>query len=157
MKKKIVVGKVDYENKGTASNSVEIEYSLKDGRFSASGNIWMSSRKDILSGGQNLEEIADMFPDHDLVQRIVKVWKKWHLNDMKAGSPKQEEFLANLNLPNNGNFHETAKAKLKDAGLDPDESFLHYNKPYEYGSAWITIDLPDAVVAEIESWPGVDC
>lgn len=156
MRKKIVIGKVDYEGKGSLSNSVEIEYSLKDGRFSASGNIWMASRKDILSAGQNLDEIASLFPDHELAQRIGAVWKKWHLNDMHAGSPKQEDFLEQLNLPNQ-NHYENAKAKLKDAGLDPDESYLHNGKPYEYGSAWLSVELPNSVISEIESWPGTDC
>jgi hypothetical protein len=155
MRKKIVIGKVDYEGRGFAHNSVDIEYSLEDGRFSASGNIWQASRKDILSGGQNLEEIASLFPDNELVQRIVTVWRKWHLNDMHAGSPKQEEFLAQLNLPNH-NHYENAKAKLKDAGLDPDESYLHNGKPYEYGSAWLSEELPPSVISEIESWPGTE-
>jgi hypothetical protein len=156
MRKKIIIGKVDYENKGVPQNSVEIEYSLKDGRFSASGNIWMASRRDILSGGQNLDEIAALFPDNELVQRIVAIWQKWHLNDMHAGSPKQEAFLETLNLPNH-NHYENAKAKLKDAGLDPDESYLHNGQPYSYGSAWLSVELPAEVVAEIESWPGNDC
>lgn len=156
MKKKIQLGKVDYEGKGYESNSVDIEYSLKDGKFSASGNIWMSSKRDILSGGQNLEEIASLFPNHELCQRIVSVWKKWHLNDMHAGSPKQEDFLEKLNLPNY-NHYETAKEKLKEAGLDPDESFLHNGKPYEYGTAWLHVELPSQVIEEIESWGGEDC
>lgn len=157
MRKKIAIGKVDYENKGLDSNLVEIEYSLKDGRFSASGNIWMSSKRDILSGGQNLDEIAELFPSNELVQRIVSVWRKWHLNDMHAGSPKQEAFLESLNLPNNGNHYETAKAKLKDAGLDPDDSYIHNGKPYSYGSAWLYVELPSDIISEIESWPGTDC
>lgn len=156
MRKKLVIGKVDYENKGFASNAVEIEYSLKDGRFSASGNIWMGSRRDILSGGQNLEEIAELFPQDQLVQRVVSIWRKWHLNDMHAGSPKQEAFLDTLNLPNN-NHYENAKAKLQEAGLDPDESYMHGGKPYSYGSAWLNIDLPADVIAEIDSWAGTDC
>lgn len=156
MRKKLVIGKVDYEGRGSAANLVEIEYELKDGRFSASGNIWMTSKRDILSGGQNLDEIGSLFPDHELVQRVVSIWKKWHLNDMHAGSPKQEEFLETLNLPNY-NHYENAKAKLKDAGLDPDESYIHNGKPYEYGSAWLYVELPMQVVQEIESWPGVDC
>lgn len=155
MKKKLVIGKVDYEQKGFAANSVEIEYSLQDGRFSASGNIWQASRRDILSGGQILDEIAQLFPDNELVHRIVAVWKKWHLNDMHAGTPRQEAFLETLNLPHY-NHYESAKAKLKEAGLDPDDSYLLNDKPYEYGSAWLRIELPPEVIAEIESWPGSD-
>lgn len=156
MRKKLVIGKVDYENHGEPRNSVEIEYELKDGKFSASGHIWNYSRRDTLSGGQNLDEILELFPDNELVQRVVAVWKEWHLNDMHAGTPKQEEFLATLNLPNS-NYYETAKAKLKDAGLDPDESYLYNGQPYSYGSAWLFIEIPPHIVAEIESWPGVEC
>lgn len=155
MRKKIEIGKVDYEGKGKV-NSVDIEYSLVDGRFSASGNIWLSSKKDIISGGQNLDEIAELFPSNELVQRIVQVWKKWHLNDMNAGSPRQTEFLEKLDLPNY-NHYEVAKEKLKEAGLDPDESFFYQGKPYSYGSAWLSVEIPSDVVSEIESWPGQPC
>ena len=155
MRKRFEIGKVDYENKGTANYPVDIEYSLINGRFSASGNIWLPSRRDIVSGGQNLEEIASLFPDNEQVQRIVAVWRKWHLNDMHAGSPKQEEFLEKLNLPNH-NHYENAKAKLEEAGLNPDESFIFNGRPYEYGSAWLYVELPPAVISEIESWMGTD-
>ena len=123
MRKKFVVGKCDYEGKGK-SNEVDIEYSLENGRFSASGNIWLKSKKDIMSGGQNLDEILSLFPDNETVQRIVKVWKEWHLNDMKAGSPKQMEFLSNVEI-SGGDYYSIAKEKLAEAGLDPDESYQY--------------------------------
>lgn len=152
MKKKLVIGNVDY-NKTGYFNEVTIEYSLIDGRFSASGNIWMSTKRDIISGGQNLDEIGSLFPDNELVQRIVSIWRKWHLNDMNAGSPRQTEFLEKLNLPNYDHYN-VAKEKLKEAGLDPDESFVYEGKPYSYGSAWLKVELPQSVIEEIESWPG---
>lgn len=152
MRKKVVLGKVAYEG-SEKTNEVDIEYSLINGRFSASGNIWQSNKKDIISGGQNLEEILLLFPGNELVERIVNVWRKWHLNDMQAGSPKQTAFLEALNLPNH-NHYELAKEKLQEAGLDPDNSFAVDGKPYSYGSAWLAIEIPVDVVSEIESWPG---
>jgi len=70
-----------------------ISWELKDGKFSASGEIWEKSGADMAGGGQNIDEIARLFPENDQAQRIHEVWKHWHLNDMCAGSPKQMELI----------------------------------------------------------------
>lgn len=152
MRKTYSPGKVDYNGTGRKVNAVEIDWEIKDGRFSASGGIWNNNRTDYITCGQNLiNEILELFPEDEQVQRIHSVWKTWHLNDMIAGSPKQMSHLAKLNPPSSDHF-DWAKEKLRDAGLEPDESFIHNDKPYSYGSAWLKTDLPEEVVSEIESW-----
>lgn len=71
------------------TRSVEIEWELENGRFSMTGAIWNHSHTDWESGGQNLEEIAEMFPENAKVQRMVEIWRRWHLNDMRAGCEHQ--------------------------------------------------------------------
>lgn len=88
------IGMVDYSETGVNNNLVTIEMELKRNDkkelcFSASGNIWNRSHTDIMSGGQNLDEIGKFFPRNKRVQRIVKLWKAWHLNDMQAGCEHQ--------------------------------------------------------------------
>ena len=152
MKNKLDLGKIDYENTGTAQNAVEITWELRDGRFSAQGGIWNKSHRDYLSCGQNLDEIAELFPDNEKVQKIHQVWKEWHLNDMTAGSPRQETFVKKLKQANQPFDYDTIKQKLTDAGLDPDPEFIYKGTPYSYGSAWLMRELPAEIIEEIESW-----
>jgi hypothetical protein len=150
----ISLGKIDYNNSGRHNCLVTIEWSLEGGRFSASGSIWNPRKTDIYSGGQNLEEIAKLFPSHKLAQRIIDVWRAWHLNDMKAGSPAQEAWLKTnpVKAVYPESHYEKAGAALAAAGLNPDPSCIHNGAPYRYGSAWLKVELPTDVIAEIESW-----
>lgn len=152
MKFKYTLGYCPYD-RDNSKNLAEVEWSLVDGRFSASGGIWQTNKRDYTTCGQILEELLEFFPNDELLNRIVTVWRKWHLNDLTPGSPKQMEFLAQheQNAPKT-NYYEWAKDKLTFAYLNPDESFIYNGKEYEYGSAWLKTELPDTVVNEIESW-----
>lgn len=70
----------------TQDGAALIEWELRQDthgpEFSASGEYDGSA-------GQCLESIAAAYPQDDKVQRIVKVWRVYHLNDMKAGTPAQ--------------------------------------------------------------------
>lgn len=149
MQKKIIIGKVDYENTGFKLNLVEIDVSFDGEKFSASGGIWNSRKRDYITCGQILEEILSLFPDNQLVQRIVTVWRKYHLNDMTAGSPRQMAFLDQFDT---SFTYEIACQKLTDAGLNPDEDFLIDDIPYTYGSRWLHTSIPDHIQSEILSW-----
>jgi hypothetical protein len=59
--------------------------------LSICGSVWMPSRRDIYSVGQNIDEIAAMFPDNAPVQRIAEIWREWHLNGMTQGCIHQPE------------------------------------------------------------------
>lgn len=70
---------------------------------------------------------------------------------MKAGSPIQEQWLREHPIdPSEYEYprshYEVARAKLAEAGLNPDPD------KYAYGSAWKTEELPADVLAEIASW-----
>lgn len=139
-------------------NLAEVTVTLIDGRFSASGGIWMASKKDYLTCGQCLETIFEFFPNDKILQEIVSIWRLWHLNDMTAGSPRQEALLQSArrrdipsDLQSNANHYDWAKQVLKDAGMDPDMEFFPNDKPYVYGSAWLTREIPEDVVARIHA------
>lgn len=164
-------GKVDYNGSGRRNCKVTIEWELKAGRFSMMGNIWNPRGTDIYSGGQNLDEIARLFPHNKKVQRMVEVWREWHLNDMHAGCKHQrsekwhEVRIPKDELPN-------SKANRDERGIYaiwvyPSESTDRWasekhpqgllTKPcptcgYKYGSAWLREELPPEIVAEIKSW-----
>lgn len=153
MKKVIQLGKVAYSSSRKV-NAVDLEIALTDGRLSICGNIWNAHHTDIVTGGQIIDQIADLFPGNSQVQLIHSIWKKWHLNYMKAGSPAQECHLKK----HSGEFpgypvshYEWASKLLAEAGLNPDPGYLHNGKPYKYGTAWLRVELPADVVAYVEA------
>lgn len=83
------LGKVDYTGKGRRDHAVTLEWSLENGRFSMSGAIWNRLRTDWKVGGQCMDSIAALFPANALVQEMVTVWRRWHLNDLRAGCEHQ--------------------------------------------------------------------
>lgn len=158
------IGKVDYNGSGRRNCMVALTWSLDNGRFSMCGEVWNPRRSDVYSCGQNIDEIARLFPGNARVQRMAEVWRRWHLNDMKAGSPAQMAWLeANASdwaayqagkrgIGYGGNHYVWACEALSAAGLNPDTGYLHNGSPYRYGSAWLREDLPAEVVAEVEGW-----
>lgn len=149
----IELGKIDYNGIGRKINAVTIEVRLGDGNLSICGSIWNSLHTDIVSGGQNIDEIASLFPHNERVQRVKEVWKRWHLNDLKAGSPKQEEYLKNNPITSSypeSHYEKTCKVLAKK-GLNPDPDYICSGKPYEYGSAWLKEKLPLEIIKEVES------
>jgi hypothetical protein len=154
MKKTIDLGKIDYNGTGRKINKVEIRVELEEGRLSICGDIWNGHHTDCISCGQNIDEIASLFPHKKTVQRIKAIWERWHLNDLKAGSPNQEEYLRRhpVQITYPESHYDKTCGILKEAGLNPDVAYLHNGKPYEYGSSWLTEELPQEVINEVNSW-----
>ena len=154
---KLVLGKVDYNNSGRRNCKAAITWEIKDGRFSMCAEIWNPRETDCYTCGQCVDTVAAYFPGNAKVQRMVAIWRAWHLNDMEAGSPAQAAHLKTLGEWKHGrdgftSHYDWALAELGKAGLQPDASYIHNGKPYAYGSAWLKRDLPADVLAEIQSW-----
>jgi hypothetical protein len=130
--------------------------------WSVCGSIWdmsLSSRKcykSLISGGQCLdhEEFRMLAKEHPAVDKILSLWKKWHLNDLTAGSPNQtkkvEEWRAEHNKDNHSDYEDVCEY-LKSIDLLADKDFIYNGKPYVYGSAWLltkidTNDYQDMLV-----------
>lgn len=141
-----------------------VEWELKEGRFSMSGEVWDRQGGDITMGGQCIDEIAKAFPNDKKLQRMAAIWQRWHLNDMKAGSLRQESWLREHTKEaeaHRGDHYEWASAALTAAGLNPDSEYRYtgegaanVSQPggYKYGSAWVKDPLPASVVLEIQLW-----
>lgn len=90
--KKFNFGKVDYNNVGRKTHAVELEVTLKiKGKkrvFTASSNVWNTAKTDIAQGGQCIDSVWDEFSSQlknpALYKRIMKLWERWHLNDLHA-------------------------------------------------------------------------
>lgn len=140
MKKTIVLGwcKFDGETKRRKA-IVEIELKNTDGKYKLSmcGEIKKSS------WGQCREEIKKYIVAPRMnFDRIMEVWEKYHLNDMHAGTQKQEQFIKEHIKTHD---YDTICEELKKAGLYEDNG-------YRYGSGWLYEPIPESVLNEIFNW-----
>lgn len=157
-KKKILLGKIDYHDRGRKINSVEIEVEIKNKpnaidwetlkeihdvpELTMSGGIWDGRHYDIVSGGQMLDEIVEYFPSNSKLKRLVEIWEEYHLNDLKAGTKKQTAALEGLKYER-GDWYDAAVKHLKSAKLYDDNG-------YQFGSAWLYQPLPEKIIDEVE-------
>jgi uncharacterized protein (TIGR02996 family) len=86
-----------------------------------------------------------------LVRQLHDVWDRWHLNDMKAGTSAQEEYLrANpIHVTYPAGHFDAAVAALTAAGLNPDPTTGH-----RYGYAWLREEVPPDVLHFLATLPG---
>ena len=111
--------------------------------------------------------------DLERLQKFFSIWARWHLNDMRAGSPAQEEFLrchadawaayitnarekacsvedASDIYP--ASYYTWACTVLAAAGLHPDPE----RNEYRYGSAWLKEEVPEDVLVWLRALPDTD-
>jgi hypothetical protein len=142
-----VLGKCDYNGSGRRNCKAVITWSIEDGRFSMCAEIWNPRGTDIYCGGQCVDTVAAYFPNNKKAARMVAIWRRWHLNDMKAGTPAQEAWLRDhpMQFTYPQSHYEEASKALAAAGLNPDNG-------YSYGSKWLCEEIPADIRAEIEAW-----
>lgn len=109
------------------------------------------------SCGQCVSELAEVSVyapgwDADKCARLAELWERWHLNDMRAGSQVQMDWLrANpVSATYPESHYEKAREALRGAGLEPDA------EGYRYGSRWRVEDVPSEVITEIFAFPPAD-
>ena len=110
----------------------EIKCEIKtNGSFSVSGSYGGG-------GGQCQDHIK---PANHAQQQLLDIWNKWHLNDMKAGTEKQEELL------NSSEFESFKQLNNVKDGYSLACDFLEsknllIDDGYKYGTAWLARNLP---------------
>jgi hypothetical protein len=165
--RKISLGKIAYSNPKRKANEVSLSLRLdlhtqKQNRtidleniseyvtLSIVGNIWNTRKTDILSGGQNLEEIAKYFPDNKDIQRIVEIWRMYHLNDMRAGTRKQKNAIDTaLRILGEKYTYDKACEILKYQNENYKFSNLYNDLGYIYGSSWLVEIIPSEIREEV--------
>ena len=148
MKKKkrtIDFGKIDFNKTGRKINLVEIEIELStDNNLSICGNVWNNLKTDIVSGGQNLDELKPYFKYDLLFNKLHRIWKLYHLNDLQAGTPVQMEHIETVRHKHTGgDWYTWACDELDKVGL---LTTTYNNKPYKFGSQWLKKDIPQDVL-----------
>lgn len=145
--------------------SVEWELDGTQKTLVVSGKLYNHGK--LQSSGQNLEEIAKLFPDDPQVQVIVSVWRKYHLNDMQAGCVHQR-LLGWEKMPIDPRKPSSSYGLHFEGQRQPSWNLLGWvdasehpqgllSKPcpicgYKYGTAWKKKDIPEEIIQEIESW-----
>lgn len=86
----------------------------------------------------------------EMVAQFRADWDRWHLNDMKAGNPQQEEWLrANPVTYVYPDSHYAAATRALDAaGLNPQGD--------RYGHKWHFEAVPDEVLERLAALPDTD-
>lgn len=122
-----------------------IDITLEDGRLSMCGT-WHDH-------GQNADDLTNeaLIPaegfEYSDVLKVQSIWKRWHLNDMRAGTPKQEAFIREWKLSHKYDYTEACKA-LEEVGL-------LYDNGYKYGSSWLKEEVPLEVIKYLFSLPAI--
>lgn len=169
---KLYLGKCSRYSTGRRIYPAEVEWHLEEDdqtpgfpEFAASGTIWNSRYTDCLSAGQMLNELAEYFPENMKLREIVEVWRRYHLNNMHAGLPVQEEAIKRWKADGHAYTYEGACEHLKSLGLYevpvPPDAVCHGGFPkneagepmtYRYGERWICRKIPDEIIEKIKSW-----
>jgi hypothetical protein len=117
--------KVTFSDK--ENNRIDLKCSIENGHFSISGNM----------GGSCGQILDDIKPKNREQKELITLWRVWHLNDMKAGTLKQEKALntkAFQVFKGNTDYYKAACSYLKKKGLYKDGK-------YTYGTRWLTRKL----------------
>jgi hypothetical protein len=126
---------------GRKLNRVKIEVELRGEEkpvFSASGEIWESGK--CICAGQCLNDVCKLIKS-ETFKKIYHFWKLYHLNDMHAGTPEQEQAIEEA--LNNGILESCDYSKacdyLKSVNL---YEVMHEGKLYKYGHSWLYEEIP---------------
>lgn len=122
--------KVSFKDKENNLATIEIE--ITDNRLSMCGEYRGG-------GGQCLDSIK---PKNKEQERLIEIWRRWHLNDMHAGTEKQEAAIDKWIKKGNHYDYEKACKYLKSIRLFVDHS-------YKYGHGWLKRNLPNELEQEI--------
>ena len=127
----------------TTSIKVTITYRA-DGRLSLVGSGRHGS-------GQVYEYLTKDNPAYGFTRkdcfRLKQAWQRWHLNDMRAGTPKQEEAVRKWRPTADDPSYQGACKMLESINLLIDGG-------YRYGTAWLKEEVPLDVLEWLFSLPG---
>jgi len=143
MRKKIQFGKIDWSGRGRKAYAVELEIDLREDKFerpvlSICGSVWNTKHTDIVCGGQCLDDLLPFLKGNKEFKFWHKMWKKYHLNDMKAGTPEQEEAIREWKEAGHRYDYTEACKYLESIGLyEVEYHGCEYNGVYKYGTAWL--------------------
>lgn len=146
MKKILNFGKIDFNNCGRKINKVEIFVELKQIKegeaLSIWGYAWNSKETNTVCSGQCLDTLQPFFKNDKLFNKIFYFWENYRLNDLHAGTEKQETLLKKtVNLHGNDYYKQCEILKKNN---------LLFDNGYKYGSDWLFRPIPEKDLQEIK-------
>lgn len=82
-------------------------------------------------------------------KKLVEFWKKYHLNDLKAGTKAQTELLVEYRKTAVKKYDYTAECKYLE------ERNMLVDRGYEYGTSWLCTTFPKdellTIIQELEN------
>lgn len=168
MKKIVRLGKTEI---GRKSVDVFARIEIENGKLSirgvegpkANGYAWGSCGQIVMSR-PTIKKCAPGW-NLGLVDKFFKVWERWHLNDMRAGTPEQEKAIKEWTSKGNAYNYDKVCEHLKSIGIyevavTPEIRASALGgidgDAYQYGCRWLHEELPDDVVAFLQSLPDAD-
>jgi len=140
---------------GGSNANVYIKVNFNDGNLSisgvegplASGNCRGGCGQIDMSMDEKYISSMNFAPgwDAEKLKDLLAIWKDYHLNDMNAGSARQEAALKDC--ADSG--YEARRKFLEERGLLFDDEHIIDEKPYEYGTSWIRRDVPQDVLRRL--------
>lgn len=162
-----IVTPVDYEYGGVTY--IKIDW---DGtRLSVTGVEGPKRNGDAFGGcGQIREFDGELRPGwtREMVERLRLLWNVWHLNDMKAGCEHQraagwDERPIDPSKPLNsygkhfeGQHYASWNMLTWVKPSEHPDGLMTVPCPecgYKYGTAWLTMEVPDEVLNELKAFP----
>ena len=151
-KKQAVTMTVELKSKAGNQRGVDGKNHTKLETLSISGGIWNNKHSDITTGGQINDTLRRLLDEGKLTpvnmskeefRKLLDVWDRWHLNDVRAGTPRQleviDQHIDETQYKTYDGHYEKSLAILSDYKLRKDGG-------YEYGSAWLYEPLPQDVI-----------
>ena len=129
--------KITFKDKN--KNIFNVDVSIIDGRFSMSGDYGGGC-------GQCLDHIN---PKNEHQKKLVDLWHRYHLNDMKAGTKGQEKAINDWLKFTKSSYDYTKVCEyLKSINM---YQVVHNGKQYKYGHGWLTEILPSNIEEETKA------
>ena len=160
---------------------ITLEQKAKGLCFSISGNVWNTKHTDIVQGGQMQDTIRKALNNtcphnrynhpikseeayfktltipKDKLLKILDIWDRWHLNDLKAGCEHQRAAKwEEIKLDDSKPWSQENSAMWTHKKDNP-KGLLNEPCPvcgYKYGSAWLFEVIPNDVVQFIKEFAG---
>lgn len=155
-RKVITFGKIDYYGNGRKINEVEIELTLRESEderrnieFSACGGVWNSKKTDYVCCGQMIDNpnvVKQVKVKRELYLEIMNLWRKYHLNCGRCGTPRQEEELTKRFGRWNAVDYKEMRAYVESIGMLKD---TYEGVEYTFGENFVPWRIPEADLTRI--------
>ena len=145
------------EREGLLPSLVEIKQALKNPEilqkyrpcFSVCGDVKRRTR--YVAGGQCLDDMLPFLKGNSFFTKVHDYWKKYHLNDLTAGTPEQEQAIASAKAEGKlkypcSDYYKECCDYLSSIGL---YEVMLDGEPYKYGHKWLYRPIPNEVLADM--------